>query len=66
MPNVTLRLTDEQHATLVAAAEDNHRSMQGEIIHRLFPPRLQAVFVDVEDHFKPDPKPARAEKKGRR
>lgn len=66
MPNVTLRLTDEQHATLVAAADDNHRSMQGEIIHRLFPVRLVPTLLKAEDHFKPDPKPTKADKKGRR
>jgi len=66
MPNVTLRLTDDQHATLVASAKDAHRSMQGEIIHRLFPVRITAALTAPEDHFKPDPKPTKAEKSKRR
>ena len=36
MPNVTLRLTDEQHAELAEAAAINERSLQREIVYRLF------------------------------
>ena len=36
MPNVTLRLTDEQHRLLSEDAERNSRSLQKEIVHRLF------------------------------
>jgi len=57
MTKITLRLTDEQHATLVAAAGDNHRSMQGEIIHRVFPPRLGATPAQTHREARPDPKP---------
>lgn len=69
MPSINLRLTDEQHAEIVAAAEENHRSMQGEIVHRLFPPPrpTDAAFREWERHFKgPDPKPTKAEKGRRR
>ena len=36
MPAVNLRLTDSQHAELVNAAKASRRSLQGEIIFRLF------------------------------
>jgi len=36
MPNVTLRLSDEQHRQLVEAALQSGRSLQKEIIWRLF------------------------------
>jgi hypothetical protein len=36
MPNINLRLTDEQHAALERWAKDGHRSLQKEIIWRLF------------------------------
>ena len=71
MPKFTLRLTDQQHAELVAGAERGHRSLQKEIIHRLFPPydtpetvaekmqQAHAVAEAAERHFRPDPKPER-------
>ena len=36
MPSVNLRLSDEQHRLLSEHAERNSRSLQKEIIHRLF------------------------------
>lgn len=43
MPNLNLRLTEELHATLKAAAAKNHRSLQNEIVHRLEEPeRVEA------------------------
>jgi hypothetical protein len=36
MPSVNLRLSDEQHAELVAAGQRENRSLQREIIYRLF------------------------------
>lgn len=36
MPKVNLRLTEEEHAQLEAWAKDGHRSLQKEIIFRLF------------------------------
>ena len=36
MPKINLRLTDEQHAELEAWAKDGHRSLQKEIVFRLF------------------------------
>jgi hypothetical protein len=78
MPGFTLRLTDEQHAALTADAKRNSRSLQGEVIHRLFPPadtpesvaeKLQAarsVLDAAERHFRPDPKPQKVEKPRRR
>ena len=61
MAKLTIRLTDEQHAALVRDAEANHRSIQGECMHRLFPPQgwttPHAARVETaEGHFKPDPK----------
>ncbi len=59
MPKISLRLNDEQHHELVKAAKRNHRSLQNEVVHRLFPPTTQVVLdvLDPETHFKPDPKP---------
>jgi len=69
MPNVTLRLSDEQHAELTAAAERNDRSLQREIVHRLFragpepvPGSPASVGLTAERHFKPDPKPGKPRK----
>jgi Arc-like DNA binding domain len=66
MPGVTVRLTPEQHEQLAREAKTNHRSLQGEILHRLFPPQVQTVphpGYDSEQaalaHFKPDPKPGK-------
>ena len=88
MPKVNLRLTDEEHALLDRWARDGHRSIQKELIFRLFSrstaasdvtiartslgpsspraerePEARAVPAQtaaaVDDHFKPDPKPAR-------
>jgi len=36
MPSINLRLTEEQHAELERWAHDGHRSLQKEIIFRLF------------------------------
>ena len=36
MPSINLRLTDQEHAELEAWAKDGHRSLQKEIIWRLF------------------------------
>lgn len=36
MPSVNLRLTDEQHAELVEAGKRENRSLQREMIYRLF------------------------------
>jgi hypothetical protein len=36
MPTVSLRLSEEQHATLVGWAHASHRSVQRELVHRLF------------------------------
>lgn len=36
MPSMNVRLTEEQHAELVAAAHENMRSLQKEIVARLF------------------------------
>ena len=38
MPKFTLRLTDDQHTELVASAQANGRSLQREIIQKLFGP----------------------------
>jgi hypothetical protein len=63
MPAITLRLTDEQHATLVREAAANSRSVQREIVHRCFRSTSEAlieegrkpILVAAEaDHFKPD------------
>jgi hypothetical protein len=62
MPSVNLRLTDEQHAELVAEAEREQRSLQRQIIHRLFPPPLQTEphpAYDSERAARPDPKPGK-------
>jgi len=61
MPKFTLRLTDEQHAELVAGAERGHRSLQKEIIHRLFPSWQTGEHpgYDSEREARPDPKPER-------
>ena len=68
MPNINLRLTDEQHAQLERWAHDGYRSIQKEIIFRLFtlerggrpavtgsaPPRSDSVprSDDVRTDFK--------------
>ena len=36
MPSVNLRLTDEQHAELIVMAKRENRSLQREIVYRLF------------------------------
>ncbi len=36
MPSVNLRLTDEEHAELVEAAKRENRSLQREMIYRMF------------------------------
>ena len=36
MPSVNLRLSDEQHAELVAAGKRSNRSLQREMIYRMF------------------------------
>ena len=36
MPRMTLRLTDEQHADLVAVSHREQRSVHGEVIYRCF------------------------------
>jgi hypothetical protein len=61
MPKITLRLTDGQHEKLVEDSQRNHRSVQGEIVHRLFapPPPGATPPPGWEDHFKPDPKPGK-------
>lgn len=61
MPNINLRLTDEQHRELEAWAHDGHRSLQKEIIWRLFSSERDVEArrfqpTGAEDHFKPDPK----------
>jgi hypothetical protein len=69
MPNVTLRLTDEQHRLLSEDAARNDRSLQKEIVHRLFRwptvaettaphPGYDSEAVALA-HFKPDPKPVK-------
>jgi len=61
MPSVNLRLTDEQHRLLSEDAKRNDRSLQREIIHRLF--RWPTVAESAQAEFaqnrqaKPDPKP---------
>ena len=62
MPTVSLRLTEEELAQLHAWAHDSRRSVQKEIIWRLFSngplnaaagvPR--AVDVQADEHFRPD------------
>lgn len=47
MPKINLRLTDEQHDELAIEASDNHRSIQREIVHRLFV-ELPALAILVE------------------
>ena len=42
MPNINLRLTDEEHDALREWAHGSHRSLQREIIFRLFSERTQA------------------------
>lgn len=62
MPKITLRLTDEQHAQLSAQAARAHRSIQGECIHRLFPPPIpgspESVGLRRPDDVEPDWKPS--------
>lgn len=65
---ISLRLSDEQHEELVAAAQRNERSIQREIVYRLFPPTdtpetvaekvemAREIQASAERHFKPDPK----------
>lgn len=69
MPSINLRLTDEQHAQVERWAALNDRSIQKEIVHRLFTQReagpLRIDVPEQESHFKPDPKPTRAEKSRR-
>jgi hypothetical protein len=36
MPTVSLRLSEEQHQLLVGWAHAGHRSVQRELVHRLF------------------------------
>lgn len=38
MPTISLRLSEPQHQQLVQWAANNKRSIQGELIWRLFPP----------------------------
>ncbi len=57
MPSVNLRLTDEQHRLLSADAERNDRSLQKEIIHRLF--RWPTVAETMDRPARPDPKPGK-------
>jgi hypothetical protein len=66
MHKFSLRLTDEQHAELVRAASMSERSVQREIIYRLFGVPLDeqlaglaAMREAADRHFKPDPKPER-------
>jgi hypothetical protein len=67
MPSINLRLTDQQHAELAEWARVGHRSIQKEIIWRLFTieghqaaKHAPAIPVDAdwptpaEEHFKPD------------
>jgi hypothetical protein len=69
MPNLTLRLTDEEHSMLFYAAKQNRRSLQREIIYRLFEHEAVDEIVELIDgagnvratvpadpHFKPHPK----------
>jgi thiamine monophosphate synthase len=46
MPNITLRLTDEQHSELRQEAADSMRSIQAEIIYRLFVEQPARVALD--------------------
>lgn len=67
--SVTVRFTDEEHAELVAAARQNRRSLQKEIVFRLFSPRLEGVALGgglaageqrdgkEEDRLRTDPDP---------
>jgi hypothetical protein len=55
MPNINLRLTEEQHTELTAWARDGHRSLQKEIIWRLFTqPGYQGA---VDAYIKADAQP---------
>lgn len=68
MPSINLRLTQEQHSELERWAHDGYRSIQKEIIFRLFSegqpakrtssglvlPKAGSDSADL--HFKPDPK----------
>lgn len=44
MPTISLRLTDEEHAQLTAWARDGKRSVQKEIIWRLFSKEPKVVI----------------------
>jgi hypothetical protein len=54
MPSVNLRLSDEQHAELIEMAKRENRSLQREIVYRLFgrfnqePPAIVHTVADAE------------------
>ena len=71
MPTISLRLTDEEHAALREWAFGARRSIQREIVFRLFEAPAVSVASSSanaasqakvqfttrpDDHFKPDPK----------
>lgn len=58
MPSINLRMTQEQHEQLARWAEDGHRSLQKEIIRRLFAeaelfPEATIVLRSVDDPMGP-------------
>ena len=56
MPNINLRLSDDEHAALVRAATGNRRSLQKEIISRLFP-RRESVPARAPSRVEADAQP---------
>lgn len=73
MPAINLRLTDEQHQLLVDAAHSHRRSLQKEIVERLFgvalpegergsaatrSPSESATAGGTEEAIPPEPDPA--------
>ena len=64
MPTISLRLTEEEHAALKRWAYEGQRSVQREIIFRLFSDNgelerarpARAATTEAYPHFKPDPK----------
>jgi hypothetical protein len=60
VPSVNLRLTDEQHADLLEVARRENRSLQREIIYRLFGRFNQERLTPAGGReAKPDPKPGK-------
>jgi hypothetical protein len=76
MPTISLRLSDEQRDELETWARGSERSIQREVVYRLFSmehvPRrggagaMIPAHTSADDHFKPDPKPTSAPKPSRR